>query len=155
MVREALMKTASRADYPDNSYGWGVIDVWEAIRFDSFSDGPESSLPEDFSLSQIYPNPFNPFNQVITIKYKLPNTSRVRIKIFSLLGEEIATIVDDVKEAGECNVRWLARGYPSGIYFIQLRILWYIDPHDSGTEGTVSSRRESDFTQTRKVMLIK
>ena len=155
MVREALMKTASRADCPDNSYGWGVIDVWEAIRFDSFSDGPESSLPEDFSLSQIYPNPFNPFNQVITIKYKLPNTSRVRIKIFSLLGEEIATIVDDVKEAGECNVRWLARGYPSGIYFIQIRIVWYFEPDDSGTEGTVSQRRESDFTQTRKVMLIK
>ncbi|MCH7732685.1 MAG: S8 family peptidase, partial [Candidatus Marinimicrobia bacterium] len=155
MVREALMKTASRADYPDNSYGWGVIDVWEAIRFDSFTVGPEPPLPENFSLSQIYPNPFNPFNQVTTIKYKLPNTSRVRIKIFSLLGEEIATIVDDVKEAGEYDVRWLARGYPSGIYFIQLRILWYFEPHDSGTEGTVSLRRESDFTQTRKVMLIK
>ncbi|MCH8012004.1 MAG: S8 family peptidase [Candidatus Marinimicrobia bacterium] len=155
MVREALMKTASRADYPDNSYGWGVIDVWEAIRFDSFSEGPEPPLPEKFSLSQIYPNPFNPFNQVTTIKYELPNISRVKIKIFSLLGEEIATIVDDVEEAGEYDVRWSARGTPSGIYFVQLRILWYIDPHDSGTEGTISQRRESNFTQTRKVVLIK
>ncbi len=75
-------------------------------------------LPERFMLSQNYPNPFNPST---TIKYQMPSTNHVTIKVFDILGREVATLVNEVKQPGSYEVTWDAAGYASGMYFYRLR----------------------------------
>lgn len=65
-----------------------------------------------------YPNPFNPSTN---IPYTLPSEAHVELKVFDLLGREVATLVNDRQAAGRHAVRFEARGLPSGIYFVQLR----------------------------------
>lgn len=75
------------------------------------------TIPAEFALHQNYPNPFNPST---TIRYDLPAETRVRIRIFDLLGQEVATLADAVEQAGSRSVTWNAGGSPSGIYFCTL-----------------------------------
>ncbi|MCX6135971.1 MAG: T9SS type A sorting domain-containing protein [Ignavibacteriales bacterium] len=76
-----------------------------------------SPLPENYSLSQNYPNPFNPNTW---IEYSIPQQSHVTIKIFDLLGREVAVLVNEKKDAGRYSVQWNASAMPSGIYFYRL-----------------------------------
>ena len=83
----------------------------------------DSKIPTGFVLSQNYPNPFNP---VTTISYELPEKSVVSVKIFSVTGSEILTMVDEEKSAGHYETVWQAcdkygRPVGSGIYFYQLK----------------------------------
>ncbi|MBI5214142.1 MAG: T9SS type A sorting domain-containing protein [Ignavibacteriae bacterium] len=91
-----------------------------------------SMLPNTFSLSQNYPNPFNPST---IINYQLPVDNYVTLKVFNLLGQEVATLVDGVQEAGEQSVEWDASGFPSGIYYYKLQA--------------------GSFEETRKLLLMK
>jgi hypothetical protein len=75
-------------------------------------------LPERFSLSQNYPNPFNPST---TIEYQIPKQSYVTLRIFDLLGREVATLVNEKREAGSYRVQFDGAGLSSGVYFYQLR----------------------------------
>ncbi len=75
-------------------------------------------LPEIFSLSQNYPNPFNP---VTTIEYSIPTTSEVTLKIFDLLGREVATVVNKYQQAGKYKTTLNASSLPSGVYYYQLK----------------------------------
>jgi len=75
-------------------------------------------LPNDFSLSQNYPNPFNPST---TIKFSLPVSGSVTLKIFNLLGEEVAQLLHGEMTAGLHTVQFNAGLLPSGIYFYQLQ----------------------------------
>ena len=77
-----------------------------------------SLTPTEFSLEQNYPNPFNP---VTTIKYNLPVKNLVTLKIFNILGEEIKTLVNEIKEAGSHQVEFSANNLPSGIYFYRIK----------------------------------
>jgi hypothetical protein len=70
-----------------------------------------------FSLSQNYPNPFNPST---AISFQLPMNSRVTLKVFDMLGREIATLVNDERGAGTHRVSWDASGRPSGVYVYRL-----------------------------------
>lgn len=117
MVREALMKTASQSNSPNNDYGYGIIDVWAAINYDA------SSLftPE---LNQNYPNPFN-LNT--TIEYELKQSSNVKIKIFDILGREIITLVNRFQPSGTKSVSWNGKdkygiSVSTGVYFYSLII---------------------------------
>ncbi len=82
-------------------------------------------LPSSFELSQNYPNPFNPKTD---IRYTIPlqrdgqigNSRNVTLRIFDLLGREIAALVNERKEPGEYIVSWDAGNLPSGIYFYRL-----------------------------------
>jgi hypothetical protein len=74
-------------------------------------------LPKEFALYQNYPNPFNPTTK---IKYDLPNDSRVTISIYNLIGQEVATLVDENQEAGFKSVEWNAGSLPSGMYVYRL-----------------------------------
>jgi len=79
--------------------------------------------PEEFSLEQNYPNPFNP---VTKIKYEIPGQARndnaaVTLKVYDVLGDEVATLVNEEKPLGTYEVDFDATGLPSGIYFYQLK----------------------------------
>ncbi len=75
------------------------------------------SAPVVFELSQNYPNPFNP---ATTITYSIPQASQVSLKVFNMLGQEVAILVNGVKDAGVHKVDLDASGLSSGIYFYQL-----------------------------------
>ncbi len=74
--------------------------------------------PGIFSLQQNYPNPFNPST---TIRYSVPAAGVVSLKVFDLLGKEIATLVNETKAQGSFSREWDASGLPSGMYFYRLQ----------------------------------
>jgi hypothetical protein len=87
-----------------------------------------SGVPSSFSLEQNYPNPFNPST---AIEFQLHRASRVSLKVFNLLGQEVATLVDDVKQAGVYRVTFDASQLSSGVYFYRL----------TGDNGLAAARR--------------
>jgi hypothetical protein len=85
-------------------------------------EATNSDAPSDFSLSQNYPNPFNPST---VIRYQLPVIGFVTLKVYDILGREIATLVNEEKPAGEYEVEFNGSNLPSGIYFYQLKAEQY------------------------------
>ena len=81
-------------------------------------------VPLTFNLYQNYPNPFNPST---TIKYTIPELSKVKLTLFNLLGEEMKTLINEEKNAGNYSVEFNATNLPSGVYFYQLKAGDYID----------------------------
>ncbi|NMB80485.1 MAG: T9SS type A sorting domain-containing protein [Ignavibacteria bacterium] len=75
------------------------------------------TIPTEFKLSQNFPNPFNPATK---IEYQLPKDGRVIIKVFNVLGQEVRTLVDEIKEAGYYNIEFNSFGLSSGVYFYSL-----------------------------------
>ncbi len=96
----------------------------EAGRFSlSLTSLGGSALPDQFSLGQNYPNPFNPST---IIPYQLPAPARVRLEVFNLLGQRIATLVDEVRPPGFHNARWdgtdaAGRAVAAGLYLYRLQ----------------------------------
>ena len=78
----------------------------------------KAERPVRFSLGQNYPNPFNP---VTTVSFDVGQSSPVTLKIYDLLGREIQTLVDEVRERGSYRVDWDASAFPSGVYTYRLR----------------------------------
>jgi len=75
-------------------------------------------VPLGFSLSQNYPNPFNP---VTTIQFSIPVENNVEVKVFDILGKEIATLVQERLRAGEYSVKFDGSKFSSGTYFMRLQ----------------------------------
>ncbi len=90
----------------------------------------DTNVEYNFSLSQNYPNPFNP---ITTITYQIPKTSFVTIKVYDVLGNEIATLVNEEKPAGSYEVEFQSAigpataGLASGMYFYQLKVGNYVE----------------------------
>lgn len=80
--------------------------------------------PYAFELEQSYPNPFNP---TTTVQYSIPDRSRVVLKVFNVLGQEVATLVDEVEDAGFKAVRFDASALTSGLYFYRLEAHGFVD----------------------------
>jgi len=76
-----------------------------------------SSEPTQFSLAQNYPNPFNP---TTTIQYAIPSAEHVTIKVYNEIGEEVRTLVDENKEAGQYKATFNGSGLASGIYYYRI-----------------------------------
>lgn len=95
-------------------------------------DTQDTSLPSGFQLFQNYPNPFNP---ATVIKYTIPNSGFVTLKVFNTLGFELATLVNEEKFAGEYEIKFDASKMASGIYFYRLQT--------------------GKFTEIKKMVLIK
>jgi hypothetical protein len=91
-----------------------------------------TNVPTEYRLEQNYPNPFNPQT---TIEFAVPRPSQVTLKIYDLLGREVATLVDEKLEPGEYKVTFDAGGLASGVYVYRIR-----------AEG---------FVKSRKLMLLK
>ncbi|HVO73302.1 MAG TPA: T9SS type A sorting domain-containing protein [Ignavibacteriaceae bacterium] len=98
-----------------------------------------SPLPENFYLSQNYPNPFNP---ATNFGFRIPASSAggpdfefVSLKVFDILGREVATIINEEKTSGKYKINFFAKDLPSGIYFYRLQA--------------------GAYSQTRKMILIK
>jgi hypothetical protein len=91
-----------------------------------------SNLPMHFNLEQNYPNPFNP---VTTIHYSIPKAASVKLQIFDILGRDVATLVNEKKEAGSYDVKFDASRLTSGVYFYRLEA--------------------GGFVETKKLVLIK
>jgi hypothetical protein len=101
---------------------------------------PDNSTPHRLRLYQNYPNPFNPST---TIEFNLPQTSDVTLKIFNILGEEVATLVSDRLTAGSYTYDWSRPvEMASGVYLYRLSV-----EHLSGEAG--------EYVQTRKMVLMR
>ncbi len=147
---------------PSSDFGWILIGdettVSTAKRFDSRENsvvanrpnltvtyttataiGDIAAVPTEIALAQNYPNPFNPST---TIRYELPKSANVTVKIFNTLGQEIAVLVNERKDAGSYQVRWNAN-VPSGIYFYRLQA------------GDASTGSAWGFVETKKAILLK
>ncbi len=101
--------------------------------------GP-ATKPVSFALNQNYPNPFNPST---TIRFELPEASHVRLSVFNLLGEEVAVLVNEQRQAGVYDQRFDAAGLPSGTYFYRLEA-----QNASGAQG-------GNFVQVRKMTILR
>jgi carboxypeptidase T len=91
-----------------------------------------NEVPKQYALYQNYPNPFNPETK---IKFDLPKSSELSIKVFDITGREVANLLNQKLEAGSYEYQWNASKYNSGVYFVKMQ-----------SEG---------FSAVRKVMLIK
>ena len=85
---------------------------------------PVINMPDQFGLSQNYPNPFNPSTK---IDYQIPNSGLVILKVYDVLGKEVATLINEVKQAGSYTVTFNASSLPSGTYFYRLEAGDYLN----------------------------
>ena len=115
----AMDTTQSYVRFPDGTASWRLSDFITKGFPNSITNIEESDNEIlSYSLSQNFPNPFNP---ITTINYTIPKTSNVSIKLFNILGEEIATLVNETKNAGNYSILFNAIGLSSGIYFYQIK----------------------------------
>jgi len=84
----------------------------------SVDDPIHPAIPHEYTLAQNYPNPFNP---TTTIQFALPTESQVVLKIYNLLGREVATLVNEELQPGKYKVDFEANGLPSGVYFYRIQ----------------------------------
>jgi endonuclease I len=99
-----------------NDPGEGIINI-PIVGTSTTTSVSNNSTPAGFTLSQNYPDPFNP---TTTIEFVLPSQSQTRLFIYDLLGREIATLIDGVMPAGDHSVVWNASGIASGVYLYTL-----------------------------------
>jgi len=101
-------KTDSTVWFGIDAYGNGVTSVAET----------DQHLPKKYALSQNYPNPFNPST---IISFDLPVNSFVSLKVFDLIGREVALIVSEELSAGSYSRTWNAASMSNGVYFYRLQ----------------------------------
>jgi len=97
------------------------------------------SIPDEITLSQNYPNPFNPST---TIRFTISDFGFTILKVYDVLGNEVATLVNEEKPIGTYEVEWNASGLPSGVYFYRL-------------QAVPTGRQAGSFVETKKMLLLK
>jgi len=112
--------------FTDSKTGYACGDNGVILKYGSPAVEVEDKLStiEGFNLEQNYPNPFNPGTK---IKYSVPQTSQVQIKVYDVLGNVIETLVYEEKTLGTYELNWSAPNLPSGVYFYQLQAGSYVE----------------------------
>ena len=110
----------------------GDVPAWSDTGLFMVSSLSQVVIPEDYSLSQAYPNPFNP---TTTLSFAIPIDSEVILSIYNLQGREVSTLIDGNMGAGYHSVVWDANSYASGVYFVKMVA--------------------GDYISTQKLMLVK
>lgn len=87
-------------------------------KIDTATEAKHNNQPEGFLINQNYSNPFNP---EIVINYQLPTTIHVELKIFDMIGREVATLVDKVQSAGSYEVKFNGMNLRGGIYLYRIK----------------------------------
>jgi streptogramin lyase len=100
----------------------------------------QADIPQTFELLNNFPNPFNP---TTTIKFELPEASEVSLKIYDVLGREVATLIDKGLAAGYYNFNWNASGLSSGMYIYRINAI------------SSSGNKTQNFIQAKKMILQK
>lgn len=119
-------------DYNGDGQTDTVITTTPIITNVEDDDIARSGVPNSYWLSSNYPNPFNPST---TIQYNIPNAGYVKLSVYSTLGEEIVSLVDEYKLAGKYTVNFNASTLSSGVYYYKIQV--------------------ADFIETKKLVLIK
>ena len=107
----------------DQGSSAGQILAFDAVRWSrtqSIAVGAQTmgEVPNGFVLCQNYPNPFNPSTN---IEFRIANSGLVTLRVFDVLGREVATLASEVRQAGAHIVRWDASSLPSGVYYYRLQ----------------------------------
>jgi hypothetical protein len=110
----------------------GAVHYCDAIRVDVLSGVGEKEIPTAFSLAPNYPNPFN---AVTNIQFSIANCQLTILKVYDVLGREVATLVNEVMQPGTYKVQWDAGGQSSGMYVYRLK--------------------SGDFVETNKLVLLR
>src|SRR5690554_2193532 len=110
----------------------GVVLIQQITEYVSKTRKVKFPFTTEYRLQQNYPNPFNP---VTNILYQLPTSGLVQLKVYNLLGSEVAVLVNEVKSEGSYEVSFDASSLPSGVYIYSLRV--------------------NDFVQNSKMTLLK
>ena len=135
-IIEIFRATAHRDEFtgpvPNNFFGWGKLNIFDAMNHNVTGVEDGETTVVEYSLNQNYPNPFNPST---VINYSVPSKSKVTLKVYDILGKEVANLVDKEKSAGNHKVEFNASNLSSGVYFYRLT--------------------SDNFTETRKMMLLK
>jgi flagellar hook assembly protein FlgD len=92
-------------------------------------NGSDVVVPREFRLYQNYPNPFNPTTE---LRFDLPEAVQVQLKIFNLLGQEVATLVNEARPAGAYRLTWDSKSangieVTSGVYIYQIKAGKFVD----------------------------
>ena len=116
----------------DDSSSVQVGGVWYNETPAGLEISDEAPIATRFELGQNYPNPFNPTTH---IRFNIPETANTKLTVFNVMGEEVATLVNSVMQAGGHTVSWNASSMPTGVYFYQLE--------------------SANFSQTKKLLLVK
>jgi hypothetical protein len=128
------------------AYGGPYADGWwNFFNFNKEMESAEfeeeivsSAIPDNISFNQ-YPNPFNPSTK---ITYTLPEAANVSLQVFDVLGNEVATLVNESQQSGAYEVEFNARGFASGMYLCRIQII------------PANGARQT-FVETRKMLLLK
>jgi pectinesterase len=108
-AKNAGMKTADTAYFAED---------WTPVDFSTDVKANTSQKPKSFTLEQNYPNPFNPST---VIKYQVPVTTNVILKVYNILGKEVATLINEAKSTGEYECRFDGSHLASGLYIYTLK----------------------------------
>lgn len=125
--------------------GWA--NLYRFILYYEVVSVKDDAVSFDFSLFQNYPNPFNPSTN---ISWQAPASSWQTLKIYDLLGNEVATLVDEYKPAGRYEYQWNASGLASGVYIYKLQATSI-----GGQAGDPLASSGQGFVETKKLILIK
>ena len=133
---DEILYVANQMEYSTNDIVGTLLEPY-VIDARTLAVGDPGFIPEVFSLAQNYPNPFNP---VTKIGYGLPKSSNVRVDVYNLMGENVATLVNKKQNPGYYFITWDSKnnmGIPvsAGVYIYQIRA--------------------GDYVKSRKLILLK
>jgi hypothetical protein len=116
-----------------NQYGTGNWStIWSYSYLLTGITQNDKDIPKEYKLYNNYPNPFNPTTNV---QFSIVNVHYVTLKVFDILGRNVATLVNEQLQPGTYEVTWNAQNYTSGVYFYRLQ--------------------SGDFTDTKRMLMIK